>query len=395
MDIFLEKTGTNYEPEIQSTPFIDFQLDKWMSNEYFAKKQIPTNALFTKIVFIEKLKNFFVTNLDIPLLVYGLPGCGKLTSLIAMMPYCPAYYPSIQDINDSRRIGNIRFMKSLHERDFPKLLVYENLYVLNISVLNNNSEITDYLKQTYKIAKSRSIDISKKIIIITHIELCNTEAQRYITFMLDKINANTSYIFTTTKVNQLDKKIRTFCAPITYEYLDEVEFNTIFKNNYLATGVLDKRLMSISHLKRYWEIYYNNHYNIGNTIAQIKYLINSPDITLEKLKLDENRNSLLDNIAANFIKKKLKLTTLTSALEIRKFIYTLLSIGIDLQTFISHVIKQLLSSKINDKTKSLIIEKAGNMSACLPMINKELIAVETFMYQLVYTIYSCGQEIPK
>lgn len=398
MDAFFD-TPMTYESNIETTPYLDSQLAKWDEKEYFSKKQIPESALFASTPFLDKLRNFYIANLDIPLLIYGLPGCGKLTTVLAMMPVCPAYFPSIASItgdstmNDSRRIGNITYMKTLYERDFPKLLVYENLFLLNIAVLNNNTEITEYLKQLYKIARTRSIDGSRKIIIITHIELCNRDSQRYITFMLDKINSSTSYIFITTKLNQLDKKIRTFCAPLAFETLDEIRFTTVFKHNYLATGVMDKKWCSFSHLKNYWNIYQNNDYNIGNTIAQIKYLASQTGgIKLDKLKLEEHSGNLLDNIASNFIKKKMKLTTISGALDIRRFVYTLQSIGIDLKVFISRVIRQLLSSKINNKSKAMILAKAGEMSSSIPMINKELIAIELFLYQLVHIVYSGGVE---
>jgi hypothetical protein len=397
MDAFLE-TSANYEFDLGTTPYLEIQLNKWNEKEYFSKKQIPEAALFAGIGFLDKLRNFYSANLDIPLLIHGAPGCGKLTALIAMMPNCPAYFPSIDSmsnsiINDSRRIGNITYMKTLYEKDFPKLLVYENLFLINIAVLNNNTEIIEYLKQVYKIARTRSIDASRKIIVITHIDLCNRDTQRYIAFMLDKINSNTSYIFTTTKLNQLDKKIQTFCAPIAYEIPDETVFTNVFKHNYLVTGVIDKKWCSISHLKHYWNIYRNNRYNIGNTIAQIKYLASqSGGIKLDKLKLDEHSGNLLDNIASNFIKKKMKLTALSGALDIRRFIYTLLSVGIDLQVFISRVIRQLLASKISIKSKAMILAKAGEMSASIPLINKELIATELLLYQLVHIVYSGGIE---
>ena len=87
------------------------------------------------------------------------------------------------------------------------------------------------------------------------------------------------------------------------------------------------------------------------------------NLSLDKLKLQENTQSLLNNIVANFIKKKMKLTNLNGTLEIRKFIYTLLSININLVEFIKCLIQQLLASKINSITKQKIIEKTGIFSS--------------------------------
>ena len=212
--------------------------------------------------------------------------------------------------------------------------------------------------------------------------------------MLDKLNSLTSYIFTTTKINQLDKKIRTFCAPIAFTNPSEIEFAEIFKYNYgTHSKTLEKKHLTPFYIKKFWEIYCNNRYNIGNTIAQVKYVLSIPDISLDKLKLHQNNKSLLDNIASNFIKKKMKLTNLIGAMEIRRFIYTLLSINIDIVEFAKCLIKQLLYNKFNTRTKTLIIKKAEEFSRTIPKINKELIALETFIYQLIYIIYSGGYDI--
>jgi hypothetical protein len=401
MDAYLEGDTQVSALDISRTPNIEFQLNRWSPGEAFQNKQIPEAALFASKSLLDKLRNLYSACLDIPILVYGLPGCGKLTTIVGMMPNCPAYFPSITEryssstnLWDSRLINNIAFFKPLDEINFPKILIYENLYFLNIAILINNTEITTYIKQIYKIAKSHSIDLSRKIFIITHIDLCNKEQQRYITFMLDKLNSLTSYIFTTTKVNMLDKKIRTFCAPIAFTYPSDTEFAEVFKYNYgIHSKTLEKKHLTHFYIKKFWEIYCNNRYNIGNTIAQIKYVLSIPDISLEKLKLNENNKSLLDNIASNFIKKKMKLTSLSGAMEIRRFIYTLLSINIDIVDFAKCLIKQLLLNKFNRRTKQLIIEKAAEFSRAIPKINKELIAIETFIYQLIYIIYSGGYDI--
>ena len=280
--------------DANATPHIAFQLNRFQSGEPFANKRVPENALFASRTFLEKIKNLYKANLDIPLLISGIRGCGKLTTLLGMMPQREAYFPSIQDRNDQRLVNNLIYLKNLDERNFPKIFIYENLYVCNIGLLTNNTEIIAYLEQIYKIARTRSIDASRKIFVICHIELCTYEQQRYITFMLDKINSTTSYILTTVHNNQIDKKIRTFCANLKFEYPSEAEFTEIFKCNYAS--IFEKKHMTSYYLKKYWEIYKNNRWNIGSTLAQIKWLLSCNDISLERLKLDENNRSLLNNI---------------------------------------------------------------------------------------------------
>jgi len=395
MDAFLEGSETIVSSGVEdTTPHIAFQLNRFQAGEPFANKHVPKEALFTSKGFIDKLRGFYTANLDIPILVSGLPGCGKLTVMLGMMPQCPAYFPAIvaREIGeDARMVNNLIYMKPLDAGNFPKILIYENLYVCNIATLMNNTEIMGYLEQIYKLARSRSIDASRKIFIICHIELCTHEQQRYITFMLDKINSTTSYILTTTHGNQIDKKIRTYCAGLQFEYPSEAEFADIFKTNFAA--VFEKKHLSALYLKKYWEIYQNNKWNISRTIAQIKWLLSCSDISLERLKLDGNRCALLDNIVANFIKKKMKLGMMGGAMEIRRYVYTLLSINIDVVEFVQCVVRQLLASRISAGAKQRIIEKAGVFSACLPKMNKELIALETFLYEVIYVVYSGGEDI--
>lgn len=393
MDTFLE--GDSIELDVNSTLNIEFQLDKYNENEYFAKKQIPEEALFAPHLFLTKLKKFYESKLDIPLLIYGLKGCGKITAILGLINHFPGYLRDIENIYNSRKINNLYYMKIL-DKEYEKLLVYENIYYLNIDILSNTTEIGLYLKHIYKIGKSRSIDGEKKVIIIAHIEKCNIEAQKYINFILDKLTANASYIFTTTKLNNLEYKIKSSCARINFGYLNEKEFIKIFTFNYKTTNNTTNNIFESKHflpayMKNYYQIYINNQYNIGNTISQIKYIIELQDITLEKLKTDEYRQSLMHNIVKNFIKNKLKLSTVNGALEIRKFLYTLLSLNIDLLEFSKYLIKQLLGSKINDKSKALIITKAGELSYEFKKINKEVISVESFIYDIIHIIYSGGK----
>lgn len=382
MDIFLE--GEYTEPEIYTTPYIDFQLDKYNDKEYFTQKNIPLEALFAPTLFINKLTKFYKTNLDIPLLIYGFKGCGKLSAILGLIN-SNLYTTAIDNSDNASPCNNIYYMKIL-DKEYDKILVYENIFYLNIDILST-TEIALYLKHIYKISRSNSIDGNKKIVIISHIEKCNNESQKYIHYILDKQNGNTSYIFTTIKINNINKKILSSCARLYFGYLNITEFSNIFLFNYKTKSGFEQKHFLKEYLKEYYKIYINNQYNIGTTISQIKYIIDTKDITLEKLKTDEFRQSLMYNITKNFIKKKLKLSSVNNALDIRKFLYTLLSLNIDLLEFCKYLIKQLLESKINNSTKALIITKSGELSYELTHINKEIISFERFIYDIIYIIY--------
>jgi len=98
--------------------------------------------------------------------------------------------------------------------------------------------------------------------------------------------------------------------------------------------------------------------------------------------------SLMTTIAQKFIKKKLILSTVISALEIRKFLYTMISLNINLITFVQEVVKQLYNSHLNTNIKLKIIEASSHFSKDILESNKEVIIIETFFYNIINIIYS-------
>ena len=417
---------------IETTPNLSLQINKFDEDEYLYGKYVPEKALFADKDVISNIKNFYNNNVDIPIIVYGAPGIGKLTCVLGLLQHLSCYLNSFP-LN--KKINNIKYFKIL-DSEYNKILFYENIFYLNIEILNNNNEIIDYLKYMYQIAKSNNItnynnshdncnsnsnsnstetldDLSdffgsnkksnaessntessntesslpdKKIIIIKNIDKCNKEAQLYIAFMIDKINTNISYIFTTHNTNTINSKITSSCTKLNFKYLDETTFTSIFKTNFKSIYEKNSIIFTQSILKQFYQIYIANKYNIGNTISQIKYYLATEGISF--LNKNENTLSLLSTIAANFIKKKLVLTTLSSALEIRKFLYIMLSLNMKLIIFVKEVVRQLNNSKLNTNIKIKIIEKSSILSKELLDSNKEIIIIETFFYDIINIIYS-------
>ena len=206
--------------------------------------------------------------------------------------------------------------------------------------------------------------------------------------MIDKINTNISYIFTTHNINTINSKITSSCTKLNFKYLDETTFTSIFKTNFKSIYEKNSIILTQSILKQFYQIYIANKYNIGNTISQIKYYLATEGISFLNKDKNENTLSLLSTIAANFIKKKLVLTTLSSALEIRKFLYIMLSLNMKLIVFVKEVVRQLNNSKLNTNIKIKIIEKSSILSKELLYSNKEIIIIETFFYDIINIIYS-------
>ena len=381
-DLFNDDINTS-ETLVEITPNIELQLNKFNDGEYLKEKYVPEKALFASDYIIQSIKTFYINNIDLPLILYGNKGIGKITCIFGLLGYIPCYMP---DLKYEDKINNIKYFKIL-DNEFSQLIYYENIYYLNLKVLHNNTEILNYLQYIYKLTKTRSFDENeKKFIIISNIDKCNNESHRYIAFMIEKISSQCAYIFTTHTITLLDKKITSSCALIKFNHLDETTFSKIFLFNFKHIFNKNKANLYLSTIKNYYKIYISNNYNIGNTIAQIKYYLETDDVSFLK---DKNKTcSLLTNIAKNFIKKKLILSTVISALEIRKFLYTMISLNINLTTFVQEVVKQLYNSHLNTNIKLKIIEASSNFSKNILDSNKEVIIIETFFYNIINIIYS-------
>jgi hypothetical protein len=382
----VKENSNNDEENIEITANIEYQLDKFSNDEYLKKQYIPENALFANEDIINKLKSFYINNIDIPLLINGHKGIGKKTCIFSLLTYIPCYLPTIK-LED--KINNIKYFK-VFDNDYPKLLYYENIYFLNLKILHNNTDILNNLQYLHKLSKTKNFDENeKKIIIISNIDMCNDESQRYLTFMIDKIYSHISFIFTSHTTQILANKIMSSCSIINFKPLNEEEFSKQFKLNFkksFSNKENNNVILNNSIVKQFYNIYVSNNYNIGRTIAQIKYHIDIDGIDFLK---DKNKtNSLLNIIAQKFIKKKLILSTVNSSLEIRKFIYILVSLNINLIIFVKEVIKQLYKSKLKQNIKLIINEEVNKLSKEIYDSNKEVIIIETFFYKIITIIYS-------
>ena len=178
---------------------------------------------------INKLKSFYINNIDIPLLINGHKGIGKLTCIFSLLAYIPCYLPTIKL---EEKLNNIKYFK-VFDNDYPKLLYYENIFFLNLKILHNNTDILNNLQYLHKLSKTKNFDENeKKIIIISNIDMCNNESQRYLTFMIDKIYSHISFIFTSHTIQHTRNKINSSCSIINFKPLNEEEFCKQFKLNF-------------------------------------------------------------------------------------------------------------------------------------------------------------------
>lgn len=384
MDTFIDCEISEINTSIYITPNIEFQLNKFNSNEKLTCKNIDEQSLFATHKLKTELKLLYA-RMDLPILLYGARGCGKLTTLVGLLNTShDIYFPSASEKDAYvNRINNLIYFKIV-DNEYNKLLCYENAFVLNINILVNNVEIMQYLKYIFKLANEKNIDKTKKIFFITNIDLCNTEQQTYISYMLDKITEKAIYIMTCNSLNKINKKITTQMVKLNYGKMSKSEFTAVFLYNY-------SKIWSYVHLSpacidKYYTIYINNAYNIGNTLAQIKYLIASYPSIKSITKDDEL--GLMSKIVRNFIKKNMKLTIISGANDIRKVLFCLLSLNMNLLDFCKELLHQLMQKSLPQVKKDLILAKCGELSTELIHSNKQFIAIEKYIYHIISIIFT-------
>lgn len=375
VDEFLALFENNDPVNIISTPNIELHLDKTEFSEYFKNKFISEQNLFARSIFIEKLKNIFKTNCDLPIIIYGLSGIGKLTTCIALINNLP--------LSLEKPINNINYFK-VYDHTYTKLLCLDTVFYLNLKIITSDSELLEYLKCINKISTTRSFNDEKRYFIIKGLDTVSQEIVNFIKYMLDRLNALSSFIFIVNKLNVLPKKIITTCAKLHYPHLNQQEFDIIFKYNYKNKLTTSDWLV----LNKFYKIYENNQYNIGHTINQIRYLAISKNLNNSFLKNSENLLSLDTIIIQNFVKNYLILSSIEKIGDIRKFIYTLLSINYPIITFVQNLSCSIIKSKLKNEQKSKIIEKLAYFSKIYKNANKEVIPLEGLLFNIIEIIYS-------
>ena len=154
VDEFLAFFENNDPINIISTPNIELHLDKTDFSEYFKNKFISEDHFFARTNFIEKLTNMFRSNCDIPIIIHGLSGIGKLTTCIGLINYLP--------LSLKNPINNLDYFK-VYDHNYTKLLCLDTVFYLNLTIITGESEILEYLKCINKNSDDVTVFLSKKI----------------------------------------------------------------------------------------------------------------------------------------------------------------------------------------------------------------------------------------
>uniref|UniRef100_A0A6C0HMX2 Uncharacterized protein n=1 Tax=viral metagenome TaxID=1070528 RepID=A0A6C0HMX2_9ZZZZ len=372
------------------TPNIDFQL---INQQLLLDTHILKDSyLFATVDYLAQLKLLAYANFDMPLIIYGQPGTGKLTSLLTMIKYVPEY---LQDYKQDAKLNTIYHFK-IYNNDWYKLLYLDNVYYLNLNLFLNNTEKLEYLKYIYKISKTQSFDAKRKIFIVKHLDDCTQNIQKYMAFILDHIGAFSSFILIVKSPFNLPHKVKSTCLKLHYPHLNNEEFTSKYvyymqhmHSTHTASHPVTHTPAQLKLLKgnAIYNIYKNNNYKIGNTLAQIQYINASGRLTAEYLKVKENTESLMQTIVNTFFKKYIVLSTLERLLELRKFIYTLLSINLSTIDFVTLICVKLINSKISLSSKLKILERGCYYTCIYKNANKLVIPFEALLFDIIKIVY--------
>ena len=376
IDIFDMKDEENYK----------FQNDnKVMQNlinapiKSFIDYNVKKSELFIIDNTYQTMKKIFLNISNQPLLINGLPQVGKGTSIFHMLQYLPYFNV---DIEPKYKYNDIRFFNTYDHDEYQKILCYQNCYYINMKLFllsENNLPIKFLLKKS---GNYQSLDGNSKIVIIKNINLLNNNNQRQLANIIERYQHNHLFIMTTSRLSNIFKKIISLSLNIKYTCLKRHKFVEVFKNNF--NHLIKKKDTTV--IEDLYLIYEQNNYNISRTLHQIYYIFETNKIDKKFFKNKINYISLQTFIISNIINKFCTQNNISVLEELRKSLYLINSLNINLLSVVKDTIQLLLVSKISDKKKNLIINLGSEYSININNADREIIHFENFFLKITQII---------
>ena len=345
----------------------------------FIDYNVKKSELFINDNTYQTMKNLFSNIYNQPLLINGLPQIGKGLAIFHMLQYLP--YFNI-DIEPKYKYNDIRFFNTYDHDEYQKILCYQNCYYIDMKLFllsENNLPIKFLLKKS---GNYKSLDGNSKIVIIKNINLLNNNNQRQLANIIERYQHNHLFIMTTSRLSNIVDKIISLSLNIKYAFLNKENFTKVFKNNF--NHLIKKKDDTI--IEGLYLIYEQNNYNISRTLHQIYYLFEDNKIDKKFFKNKINYISLQTFIISNIINKFCTQNKISVLEELRKSLYLLNSLNINLLSIVKDTIQLLLVSKISDKKKSLIIDLGSNYSIDINNADREIIHFENFFLKITQII---------
>lgn len=342
--------------------FANFKPKK--EKDLFCQKQLLTN-----------LTNLYTNGLDISILLHGPSGIGKRTLLVYLLKHIT---------DKSINVDDFEPMKTSISNDYNGLYRYDCVYYVNCKYFTN-TEFANLLDKITPIFKSRAVFETRKFFIMTNIDTLSTPNQQKIANAVEKFSTNVSFIFTSASNSKIIHKIKSLTCKLNYKPLTDKEFNkkfyAVFKKFFDDDEDLLKSKTMV--LNKFYIIYKNNKYNIGNTLHQINYLYLSEKINKKELTKKINLMSVLDIMVVNLINTILKSNEIKSYEVLKAKIYKLKALTIDDMLIIKSFMNNIIAiDKMDNSMKHKIIMLGTEISQAIPNSSKSVILLENFVIKL-------------
>lgn len=347
-------------------------IDDYLFANFKPKKE---RDLFCQKTLLTNLETLYTKGLDISILLHGYNGIGKRTLILHMLK-CITGNPLT--------ISSFEPMKTTTSNDYNGLFRYDNIYYLNCKYFTN-TEFSNLFDKMTPILKSRSVFDNGKIVIMTNLDHISIPNQHKIANAIEKHSGNVTFIFTAASNSKLIYKIKSLVCKLNYTPLTNKEFNkkffTVFKKFFDDDEDLLKSKTLI--LNKFYIIYQNNNYNIGNTLHQINYLYLSEKINKKDLAKKINLMSVLDIMTVNLINTILKSNEIKSYEVLKAKIYKLKSLTIDDMLIIKSFLNNIIAiDKMDNSMKQKIISLGTETSVSISNSSKPVILLENFVIKL-------------
>ncbi len=347
-------------------------------NDYlFANfKPKKESDLFCPKKITDILKNLFTTGIDIPILIHGPLGIGKKTALITMLKY-------IIPEKKKFEISDFEPMKTATSNDYSGLYRYNHIYYMNCKYFTNN-ELANMFNKLGPIFRSKSVFDSQKIFIITNIDTITFLNQQKLADAIGKYSTNVSFMLTSSS-HKVIHKIKSSVFMLNHIPLTNKEFRKRFFSIFKYFFEDDEDLLENKTiiLNKFYTIYCNNNYNIGNTLHHINFLYLSEKVNKGELNKKINLMSIYDKLAINLINSILKANEIQSYEVLKEKIYKMKSLTMNDTLIIKTILKHIIAiDKMDNDMKHKIVSLGTEVSEIMINTSKPVILLENFIIKL-------------
>tara|TARA_B100000902_G_scaffold399790_1_gene472553 strand:- start:3272 stop:4261 length:990 start_codon:yes stop_codon:yes gene_type:complete len=312
---------------------------------------LPTfnNLLFPEKCFINLKKIVDDKKIDNHIIIYGGSGYGKNTLINCVIHHC----------------YNIHLSSLVSHHEFTNVKYLDKVYLMNLDVHNNNNicQLID------NITKKTRFDQEYKILIINNLDRLSKLNQIKLSYLMEKKYKNFRLIGISSKINQINLKIKKQCYNHRLSAMDINEF----KDVVIKLGKVRNITFTNFQLKNVKLIYKNNNYNFKKSLLMIQYMLQSKsrDITPINTKLI---HKLLNYTCGNGY---------TNMQNAKDYIFILIGLGINVSEIIKICVAEIIKNQnLESEKKIKIIQIAAELQSKSSNMDRPILVLDNFIISL-------------